>query len=376
LPNWFTPGGQTPDGVPIFNMGQAQPGPSNPPPAAAAPPRTATGTFTRRAFGGKVEVVQTFSDGSQEVIQSWVDKKAGEDAADLFRAAGLNPEFVDSLMKIIDGLYNNNIDPSSSQIMSAIYNSEAYKDRFKANEAIRQRIASGQSRPGDRMLSPKEYIDLENTYRQIFQTAGMPEGYYDQPDDFVTLISNSISAAEVQQRVRVASDALNRADSSVRQALEQYYGLSSGDLTAYLLDPAKAMPILEARAERTMTGAFGLNRADELERVYRSAEVGGMAGRQGLGVGRDMSEEIVDLGKFDMADDSFRVAGAADQDLRRLGRLYEQPLDFKDMVRESLNLSGGVDSGRRRRKLASQERAAFSGQSGLDRTSLRKMQDV
>lgn len=342
--------------------------PAPPPP----PPRSLQSTQTKRTYGGKVQIIAYYSDGSQEVIDEWIDKSAGEDAADIFRTAGLDDAFVQRLMRTIDDVYNKNINPSEGQILSAIYNSDAYKDRFKANEVIRKRIADGMGRPGDRLLSPKEYIDLENTYRNILQERSMPEGYYDSPDDFVNLISNSISASEFTARVDTAASALNQADASVVNALQQYYNLTKSDLVAYLLDPARAMPIINARS---MQGAFGLNSADQLQRIYEASEVGGMAGRQNLGVGREMAEEIVDLGKKDQAEGAFQVAGAADADLKRLGSLYGGSLDFKDLVKETLNLSGGVESGLKRRKFASKERAAFSQESALDRRSLRRMQD-
>lgn len=337
------------------------------------PPRSLQSTQTKRTYGGKVQIIAYYSDGSQEVIDEWTDKSAGESAADIFRTAGLDDAFVQRLMRTIDDVYNKNINPSEGQILSAIYNSDAYKDRFKANEVIRKRIADGMGRPGDRLLSPKEYIDLENTYRNILQERSMPEGYYDSPDDFVNLISNSISASEFTARVDTAASALNQADASVVNALQQYYNLTKSDLVAYLLDPARAMPIINARS---MQGAFGLNSADQLQRIYEASEVGGMAGRQNLGVGREMAEEIVDLGKKDQAEGAFQVAGAADADLKRLGSLYGGSLDFKDLVKETLNLSGGVESGLKRRKFASKERAAFSQESALDRRSLRRMQDV
>ena len=337
------------------------------------PPRTLQSTQTKRTYGGKVQIIAYYSDGSQEVIDEWTDKSAGEAAADIFRNAGLDSAFVDKLMATIDQVYNSNINPSEGQILNSIYNSDAYKQRFKANETIRKRIADGQGRPGDRLLSPKEYIDLENTYRNILQERSMPEGFYDSPDDFVNLISNSISASEFTSRVDTAASALNEADASVVNALQQYYNLTKSDLVAYLLDPTRAMPVINARS---MQGAFGLNSADQLQRIYSASEVGGMADRQNLGVERELAEEIVDLGKKDQAEGAFQMAGAADADLQRLGSLYGQPLDFKDLVKETLSLSGGVESGMKRRKFASKERAAFSQESALDRRSLRRMQDV
>lgn len=340
---------------------------------SSPPPRSLVSTQTKRTYGGKVQVIAYYSDGTTQVVDEWVDKAAGEAAADMFRAAGLDASFVDRLMATIDNVYNTSINPSEGQILNAIYNSDAYKQRFKANEIIRSRLADGQGRPGDRLLSPKEYIDLENTYRNILQERSMPEGFYDSPDDFTNLIANSISASEFTSRVDTAASALNQADPAIVNSLQRFYNLTKSDLVAYLLDPTRAMPVLNARS---MQGAFGLNSADQLRRIYESSEVGGMAERQNLGIERTMAEEIVDLGKKNQADEAFQMAGAADNDLQRLGSLYGGALDFKDLVKETLNLSGGVESGRRRRKFASKERAAFSAESALDTKSLRRMQDV
>lgn len=366
--------------VPVPPAPQAPTGDATPTtPQAPETPQTSPETarvvsvFTRRALGGRVETVRVFSDGRQEVIDTYTDRSAGEAAADMFRAAGLDPAFVDSLMGVINNIYNTNIDPQQGQILNAIYNSDAYKTRFAGNEAIRKRIADGQGRPGDRLLTPREYIDAENTYRTILQDAGMPEGYYDTPSDFNNLISNGISAAEFKSRVDTAFDALNNADQFTVDALRQYYGLSNADLAAYLLDPTAATPLLEGKQLR---GAFGMNSRTELQKIYEAGQVGGAAGRQGLGVDMAMSEEIVNAGKAGQAEEAFAQAGAANDSLKRLGSIYGQPMDFKDMVKETLSLSGGVEAGKKRRKFASKERAAFSGQGALDAKSLSRMSDV
>lgn len=347
--------------------------PQSAPQVDNTPAARVVSTFTRRALGGKVETVQVWSDGRQEVIDSYTDKSAGEAAAEMFRIAGLDSAFVDSLMGVINNVYAQNIDPSQSQILSSIYNSDAYKQRFAGNEAIRKRIADGQGRPGDRLLSPKEYIDAEASYREVLQNAGMPEGYYDSPSDFNDLISNSISITEFKSRVDTAFDALNNADQYTIDALQKYYGLSNADIAAYMLDPTKAAPILEGKQT---TGAYGLNNRAELQKVYEASQVGGMAGRQGLDLGMGMAEEIVDQGKSGQAEEAFATAGVLDQDVKRLGSLYGEPMDFKDLVKETLNLSGGVQSGKKRRKFASKERAAFGGQGAVNNKSLSRMQDV
>lgn len=359
-------------------MGPIGPAPTTEPPSAGPPPpatpaRTVVDIVERRQLNGIVQRVRVYSDGSEDILDSRTDKGAGQAAADIFRAAGLGDSFVNSLMASIDAVYAANIDPSEAQVLSSIYNSDAYKQRFKGNEVIRKRISDGQGRPGDRLLTPKEYMDAENSYRQILQDAQMPEGFYDSPDDFTNFIGNSISVAELKSRVDTAFDALNYADESVTQSLSRYYNMTKGDLVSYLLDPTRAMPILEGRQT---SGAFGMNSRTELQRAYEASKVGGAAARQGLDSDRGFSEEIVDLGKSDQAESAFAASGAANNDLKRLGSLYGEPLDFKDLVKESLNLSGGVESGKKRRKFASRERAAFGGQGALDKSSLSRSQDV
>jgi hypothetical protein len=341
--------------------------------AQETPARTLVTQKTVRRLGGKVVTVNVYSNGDEEDVSVEEDMSAGQAAADMFRAAGLDEAFVESLMDTIRGVYANNISPTTGQIKTAINTSQAYKTRFKGNETIRQRMANGQGRPGDQLLSPAEYIALENTYRTIFSDAEMPAGYYDNVDDFANLIGNGVSAAELKSRVDTAGSALREADTSTLNTLQQYYNLSQGDLVAYLLDPTRAMPILEGRQTQ---GQYGLNSREELQRQYAAAQVGGSAARQGLDAGQGLSEEIVQQGKQQYAEQAFSAAGAENENVKRLGSLYGEPLDFKDMVKETLSLTGGVESGKKRRKFASKERAAFGGQSALDKSSLSRRQDV
>ena len=340
------------------------------------PQRSLVDIVQRRQTGGVLQRVKVFSDGSEEVMDTSVDKSAGESAAEMFRAAGLGEDFVNGLMGVINGVYAANVDPTQGQILNSIYNSEPYKKRFSANEVIRKRIADGKGMPGDRLLSPKEYIDAENSYRTVLQDADMPTGFYDSQDDFTNLISNTVSVSEFKSRVETAADALHYADQGTVAALKDYYGLSTGDLTAYLLDPSRAMPVLDGKVKAQSTNMTQGNSRTDLQRMYAASQVGGMAARQGMASDQALSEEIVNTGNASKAESAFAGAAADNQDLQRLGSLYGEPLDFKDMVKETLNLSGGIDAGRKRKRLASQERAQFGTQGAIDRSSLSRMTDV
>lgn len=354
-----------------------------PPPVTTPPVRRVMGTRTKRQLGGVVQTIRMWDDGTEEVIDSRVDKSAGESARDIFRTAGLDDNFVNGLMSVIDNVYNENIDPTAAQVLSAIYNSEPYKKRFPANELIRKRIADGVGRPGDRLLSPKEYMELEQTYRQIFRDSDMPEGYYDEASDFTNFISNDLSPLEVRERVNIAKDALYFADQNVVSALQDYYGLTTGDLTAYLLDPERALTAIQTRNDRAMMRSMSGpqevgNNLTDLRKTYQASQVGGMGRRAGIDIRKGLAEEIIGGGMSPDDNTQRAISAAADltPDYTRLGELYSETTSSEDLIREALDLTGGVEMGQRRRKLASQERAQFAKESALGSTSLRRVRDV
>jgi hypothetical protein len=302
------------------------------------------------------------SDGSQgKVIDSYKDFGAKDAVSKMFANAGLGQTFIDSLTATIDKVYDENIMPTDEQILNSIYSSDAYKTRFAANEAIRKRMAEGKGMPGDRLLTPAEYIKTEDAYREVLQTAGLPVGFYDTQDDFTKLIENSISTAELTERVNIASQALQNADKNIVDALKSYYGMSTGDLTAYLLDKDKAFNVLNSRYQYT---------TEEAKKMYGAAEIGGAAGRAGMDATKGFAEEIYSAGKGAMAEQAFQSASRQQEDYKRLLGLYGQEAGQEDLAREALALAGGTDVSLRTKKLASKERAKFATRSAIDRTSL------
>lgn len=378
--NWATYG--IADGGSISDIQVIDPGTSpNPQPQPAAPPagsgsgkKPLIGTTTKREPGGWVVTYGVDEDGELVEVTRDRDRSAMDAVVTMFRNAGLDDTFITSLTKIIEGVYASSLAPTESEMLNAIYTSEPYKKRFAGNEVVRKRIADGKGRPGDRLLSPREYMDVEATYRQILQDSGMPTGFWDSPDDFATLIGEGVSPIEMKERVETARQALYDADEFTRQQLQQFYGLTDSEMVAYLLDPTKAAPLLEGRTLRT--NEYGLNNAQDLRSLYDASAVGGMASRLGLDADKDLSEEIVKSGQKNKAQDAIGAAASLDKDMTRLGKVYGTDLGYRDLVRENLDLAGGAAAGRKRRKLASRERAAFSGSSALNRTSLTKSEDV
>jgi hypothetical protein len=329
--------------------------------AEAAKPKV-VGVRTVRKTGGVVETVQVMSDGTDgKVVDTYKDFGAKDSVMKMFENTGLGATFIKSLTDAIDKVYDENIMPTDEQILNSIYSSDAYKTRFAANETIKKRMAEGKGMPGDRLLSPREYIAAEAGYREILQNANLPVGFYDTQDDFTQLISNAISVGELTERVNIAQNALNNADANIVNALKTYYGMTTGDLTAYLLDKDKAFNVINSRYQYS---------TEEAKKMYGAAEIGGAASRAGMGATKGFAEEIYTAGKGSMAEQTFQTAARQQGDYRRLLGLYGETAGQEDLARESLGLAGGAEVGIKTKKLASKERAKFATRSALDKTSL------
>jgi len=325
---------------------------------------TMVGQITRRQTGGIVQVVSLYSDGSEKVIDEYKDYSARDSVMKMFENTGLGQSFLDSLMKSIDQVYADNVAPTDAQILNSIYNSDAYKTRFAANEVIKARMAKGEGRPGDRLLTPAEYVKTEAAYREMMSEAGLPPGFYDQTEDFTKFIAElGTSVAEISERINIAKSALQNADNNIKQALRDYYGLSEQDMVAYLLDPDKAFQAINQRFRYTTT---------EAREMYTKAEVGGAALRAGMqgGVSEKFAEEITKAGKANLAEEAFQRSARQQEDYQRLLGLYGEQAGTEDLARESLALAGGADIGIKTKKLASKERAKFQQRGAIDRTSL------
>jgi hypothetical protein len=209
-----------------------------------------------------------------------------------------------------------------------------YKKRFAANEA---RLKAGMS-----VLSPAEYLAVENSYRQIMRQSGLPEGFYDTNEDFTQWISGDMSPTELQGRVDLATQATALANPAYKAALKQM-GLSDGELAAYFLDPDRAMPFLQKTAATAAVGAEALQRGLKFDETY-SEQLATM------GISREQAAQ----GYAKIADEF--------SDLGTLAQVYGG--QWTQRMAEEDVFVGGTAASQQREKLVSREKGAFSGAAG------------
>lgn len=234
---------------------------------------------------------------------------------------------------------------SGDTISILLQDTDEYKTRFSGNQA---RLQAGLP-----VLSPAEYLATEASYRQIMQSAGLPVGFYDQAGDFAGWIGNNVSPSEIQSRVDLATQATTLANPNYRQALNQI-GISDGQLTAYFLDPTKALPSLQKTAATAAIGAEAL--------------------AQGLTFNQSYAEQLALSGVSQaQAREGYQQVAQELGTMSALGNIYGQQWTQQQSAEAAFGTSAAAVS--QKAALVGQERGAFGGAAGTARGGLGQSQD-
>lgn len=228
-------------------------------------------------------------------------------------------------------------------IKAELRKTAAYQNRFAGNI---QRVQQGKT-----ALSEAEYLYNERAYEEAF-------GAYKASDlatraNFADLIAKSVSPAELSARFSVAYDRVQSADPALKNQLRAMYpGISDNDLARSLLMGADGSQYLQKKigqaeilAEADIAGINLKSSAEELQ-------------------ARGVTREKAAAGLQAVAQYKTGLESSA----RTFGETVSPDTIQKELESEVLL---GQQSARNKR-LASQARAEFGGQSGITTGSLRR----
>lgn len=245
----------------------------------------------------------------------------------LFKSYGL-----ESLAGKIYGYVKNGY--SADTISILLQDTPEYKSRFKGNEA---RLKAGLP-----VLSPADYINTENAYRQTLRASGLPTGFYDSNDDFTDWISKDVSPTEVQNRVDLATQATALANPFYKAALNQL-GIDDGHMAAYFLDADKSLPLLQKAAATAAVGSAALS--------------------QGLAFNQAYAEQLATIGvTATQAQQGYQQVAQELGTMQNLGALYGQK--FGQAEEEQSVFGTSAEAINAKAALVGREQGAFSGATG------------
>lgn len=220
-------------------------------------------------------------------------------------------------------------------ILDLVRNSPQYAERFPGMQ-LRD--------PNLPRISEAEYIDIEKQYRWVMETAGLPSGFYDSPQDFAKFIGNDMGPTEFQGRVDQAVRVARNVDPFQRDLLQRFYGIGEGELAAFFLDGKVALPLLQRQVE-----ASG---------VARYAREAGMLQDRGIPEFR----QLVDLGVTEEeARAQYGTIAQVKRKIDRFDHIYGADYDTDDAERDAF--LGDPSAALKRGRLVRQENATWTGSS-------------
>ena len=245
-----------------------------------------------------------------------------------------------ALVEPLRGLIQKDV--GAAEFAIQLRQSEAYKARFAANE--------GRLKKGLRVLTPGEYLRVEDAYRQTLRTYGLKQ--FDNDQYVRQFIENDISAAELSDRVSTAVQRVQNADPAISRTLRDYYGIGQTDLVAYVLDPNQQL--------------------QKIQRQVAAAEIGTAARRQGLEAGVTVSEQLAAQGVTEaQAQKGYATIADILPTAEKLSQIYGATLEGYGQAEAEQEVFNTLASAQRKRqRLVGREVAEFSGQAGVGRGSL------
>lgn len=271
---------------------------------------------------------------------------------------------ISGLASVLEQIRKEYPEASSDDIVTLLqfdtrYNAK-FNERFSAN-AARQKA-------GYSVLSPKEYLALEQGYKKIFDAYGLTK--FKTQDYYNSFIGGDVKVTEVADRVSLAYDRVLN-DIPVQTAFKQFYpSLVTTDIVSAMLDPINQFPALE--------------------RKVKASEIGGAALRQGLSASEFATEAqktsaysnvtSASLGADVLAQQGVTKAGAEAgyskiaQELptaEKLSSIYGTTAEqYGRLESEQAQLQGLASAQRKKEKLVQLEAAQFGKSSGLSKVSL------
>ena len=227
------------------------------------------------------------------------------------------------------------------QIGIVLRDDPTFQARFPANNALK-----AQGKP---QYSVSEYLRLESSYKSRLQEAGMPPGFYDQPEDFQNFIINDVSPDEVGARATLGYQAVRQSSPQVVAEFKRLYGVNEGELAAYFIDPERMRPTFDRY---------------EAERQARAAQIAAQATQQaGLTVSQQQAEDLARAGVTqDQAQAGFTTLGDTQE-------LFSTTLAGETAITQQEQIAGTFNTNAEaRQKIAARRRgrqAAFEAGGGF-----------
>jgi hypothetical protein len=292
---------------------------------------------------GKVEISAEFRDAFEGLKNLFTQYGLGSLSGTITQLMekGLTPAEATTALK-----YDKGINPSTGKPWN-----DAYTKRFAGNAA---RVAKGLN-----AYDEATYRNIEDSYEETLKRYGLGNMISMNREanqaTWASYMANDLAAPEFADRIKEVSTGVLNMDAATKSQWKTYYpSLTDNDIVAYFLDPKQTLPILEEKV--------------------KAAQIGAVAGTAGYGITKERAQEFAQFGvtREGALTGYQEVAGAVPTG-KKLGGIYgEEKIEYGQTQAEDEFIKNDAQAKLKRNRLASKERAMFSGSSGVDSGSLSK----
>lgn len=274
------------------------------------------------------------------VTRTTAGAQAGASASAYLKALlaqwGISELYTDAQRLVLQGL-------DADAVLMQLQDTAAYKKRFSANDERKRR--------GLAVLSPAEYVATETAYAQVLRQFGLPKGFYDSRDDYTKFLGADVSPQELAQRASDAQEIMLTGPAENRRIWSEYYGLTDGAAIAAILDPGRALPLVQQQ--------------------ITAAKIGGAAAGQGLATGRTQAEYLAASGVTgEQARQGYAAIAAALPVDQAIAQRFGDRISLAEEEAAAFGVTGAAAAEEKRRRLAAAETGLFSGRAAADSSSL------
>jgi hypothetical protein len=246
------------------------------------------------------------------------------------------------------------------------YNAK-FNERFAAN-VTRQKA-------GKPVLSPGEYLKLEQGYEKVFDSYNLPkfktQAYYD------SFISGDADITEIQERISLAYDRV-MSDDPVNRAFKQFYpALTVSDIVTGMLDLTNQLPALQQKVKTAEIGGAALRQgltASELAATEAQTSVPySNVMRKTIGADVLAGQGITKA----EAEEGYKFVAGVLPTAEKLSSIYGKTEEqYGRLEAEQEKLQGLASAERKRKRISELELAQFKASSGLGRNALGSITNV
>jgi hypothetical protein len=320
-----------------------------------------TNTTDPKAFLGSLEQRQTFlqsqaapTPDAPEVSNEEAARRAAQEVENA-RLQTQRTDWSEYLSQVFNSYGLGTLAPKIKEYVQQGFTPDTVTLKLQDTPEYQQRFAGNTARKkaGLPVLSPAEYLATETAYKQAMRTAGLPAGFYDNPEDFSTFIGVDVSPSELKERVDIAAQTIEGADPFFKQQLKQYYNVNDGDMVAYALDPNRALSLIQRQSQAVQFGAE--------------------AARQGITAPKSMAEQYAGLGvSQQQARQGFEQVAEIFPTAEKLSQMTPgaKPVGLEETTSAVFGGTQSADYKQRIKRLSEIEQSRFSGQAGVGRGSL------